>query len=651
MRIHHPNFLVHLTTDSGNQSTSPLGILLACSLLWSSSACGVQPHQHFESLVAHPTTNLLYGNTGNGISRFNVLSDGKSIENVGITRLSNGHGKLLIDPEGKFLSLVRSPIGQVLLFRVEQSGGALTPRDAIDVGDSPGNATPITEVIGSAIHPSGRYIYLSGRHQRSNERYLIATLRIDKARENVSLARISESECFGNLAVHPSGRFLYQLSRFGRGLRLTAFNIDPINGQLRLIQSSSVSIGDEEKDSGVCIRGIHAPRNDIAFDKNGTSIFVLGGGTDSGHYKVIAGRIDPRRGTVAFTGWIETEYSITSILSDGHNHRLYVEVDPQTSGLGKTVLVHEIQTIKRQKIVPSDRAITALPETVYTTHGGGLAFINWTKEQAPNIANLYEYLRTKMAGSKFEFLRVGNCKPDRTCDLHGESGPNVKITLLGVKGSLCKARTGGEVRTEGPVIPYRLTRIKFDNSCPVDAYLLAVTSDRIKSYQPAVIQASKSDEISRRVVSGFGVHTPTPGISSRPLPIFFDRWKLPSGDGIQARVPIRFHLFSYAVEKEVAHIAIMERGDPDAINGPTLFMSDGPPYVVSHIYYWGFFSGEGKATTKISPSPIFGFMLNGERYLLVSGSWCSGCGHHGIELHRLERDRSIRVYGNADGST
>lgn len=250
-----------------------------------------------------------------------------------------------------------------------------------------------------------------------------------------------------------------------------------------------------------------------------------------------------------------------------------------------------------------------------------------------------------------QFARLHHCDNSSRCLIHGSFGAGRRAFLLGRNGShFCAGITVGEEEVGNEVSgPFKVTAVQLPNCSGTNSYFLAVLTERIGAYKVVEIDRVRRVKEERLIESLarrdglLGRGQENQGPQSFDSGKLLRLWRPPADPEITATAERGLSLYSVGFNGSDARLAVFKAASPNETNGPTIFVRDRRLHVVTGIMYHNS-SGEANKS-------MIGFSLNGQEFLLVSGSWCEGCGHHGIELFRLDQHAPILVYRNADGST
>lgn len=269
----------------------------------------------------------------------------------------------------------------------------------------------------------------------------------------------------------------------------------------------------------------------------------------------------------------------------------------------------------------------------------------------PGMTANQRSVEANIADGGIEFARLHGCQNETQCVIHGGFSAGLDVTLLSRDGAPhCRGKTVGESKIPSEVMgPAVATAVRLENCSKNAAYFLAVLTGRIRSFKVADIRRIRhpAEETAIELLARqHGIFNPEK--YEKDAQALYDNtllrvWRHPSDEQITAVADRGVALYSYRVDGVDARLAVFNGTSPYEINGPTVFVRNRKPVHVTNIFYRGNQDEANKS--------MIGFSLNGEQYLFVSGSWCEGCGHHGVELHRLDKTKSVPVYHNADGST
>lgn len=184
-----------------------------------------------------------------------------------------------VDPSGRFALAADLGLDRVLVYRIGQTDGTLTPHDPPSAAVSPGSGPRHL-----AFHPGGRTAYLINELTNTitvfdwdaeagtlSERQTIPTLPED----------FTGTSYTAEVQVHPSGRFVYGSNRGHDSLAI--FAVNPGTGTL-------TAVGHESTDGA-------RPRH-FGIDPTGT--FLIAANQDTGNLVVF--RIDQETGRLTRTG-------------------------------------------------------------------------------------------------------------------------------------------------------------------------------------------------------------------------------------------------------------------------------------------------------------------------------------------------------------
>ena len=111
-------------------------------------------------VVGHPNLNYVYALTAGGgaISAYSISANGTLTElSSSPSTLANYHEHLVVEPLGRFLYSTDSATGDVSVFRINQSTGALTA--VTSTGSCGGNCSATTQTV----DPSGKFLYVAAQ--------------------------------------------------------------------------------------------------------------------------------------------------------------------------------------------------------------------------------------------------------------------------------------------------------------------------------------------------------------------------------------------------------------------------------------------------------------------------------------------------------
>ena len=205
------------------------------------------------SVAVHPSGNFLYavnlGSTAGDISAYTIDADGAPRPLAGPNVVAGRNARsIAVDPSGKFAYVANNGSNDVSGYTIDTGSGALTPIDA-DPNTVPiDNFAAGTSPDAVAIHPSGKFAYVSNFGSNDVSAYTITPLTgvlvpIDADPSTVAIDNFPApvgSHPFG-VAFHPSGKFAY-VPNNAQGT-VSAYTVDAATGALTAIGNFPAGLG------------------------------------------------------------------------------------------------------------------------------------------------------------------------------------------------------------------------------------------------------------------------------------------------------------------------------------------------------------------------------------------------------------------------
>lgn len=590
--------------------------------------------------VAHPNGKHLYVRDYAGKSEISIfqIATGGELKLVGTSPFlpDVNLSTLVVDPLGEFLFGIGTG-NKPVIYRIHPDGRLTSIQ--------PGASTVSWEINSrSLIHPSGRFVYVF--REPSNR---ISIIGLNREKGELTAARTFSLDCIGSTTMHPSGEFLVTASVIqDSDPVISVYRINHESGELLLQDLYRLGPTQDPAEPAGCDGALHiSPLPPPVFDRTGQFIYFHVPHFGHSDGKLYLGEFRKSTGEVTFRDVQKFDRRVWPIVSDRQHNLLYLWTDEIARQFGENprnaadiryqIAVHEMgkrshgtSFIKHflQERRPLYFLELANQEPAYIEGQTGV----------PAIKKLFDSVEAAVRDDKIQFARLEGCQGEAACVISGRFSPGLRVTLLNLYGTAeCYGRTGAATQIPndamGPIIA---TKVELQNCAKKSGYFLAVLKKQVRTFEMATIERIKDSSEEEKLERLLRPHNLQDSKRhEQDAQLHYD-------NEVTDIVDQRLTLYSYRASGVDARVVVYGSTSPYELNGPTVFVRDQKPIRVTHINYHGSVNAH---------HAMIGFVLNGEQYLLVSGAWCTGCGHRGIELHRLDTDKSFLVYANDDGST
>ncbi|HJY77042.1 MAG TPA: beta-propeller fold lactonase family protein [Burkholderiales bacterium] len=238
------------------------------------------------SLAVAPSGTFAYvANLGGDISAYSIDADGALTPLAGPNVAAGTNARsIAVDPSGKFAYVANDGGGDISAYTIV--GGALTSIDA-DAGTAGiQNFAAGTFPAGVAVHPSGKFAYVTNFGSSNVSAYSIdaTTGALTPVPNSPFSTGPAGAHPFG-IAVHPSGKFLY-VTNNGSG-NVSAYTIDATTGALTAIDAIPGTVAIDNFAAGT------GPQS-VTVDPSGKFAYVANNASNN----ISAYTIDPSSGAL-----------------------------------------------------------------------------------------------------------------------------------------------------------------------------------------------------------------------------------------------------------------------------------------------------------------------------------------------------------------